>query len=88
MNVSLTPELEELVQKKIGSGQYHSASEVIRDALRLMEERDQAEAAHKAWIRDAIDAGLASLARGEGVDGETFMAQMDAELAELERQGL
>jgi antitoxin ParD1/3/4 len=41
MNVSLTPELEKLVQEKVKSGLYHSASEVIRDALRLLQERDE-----------------------------------------------
>lgn len=41
MNVSLTPELERFVQGKVKSGRYLSASEVIREALRLMEERDK-----------------------------------------------
>lgn len=41
MNVSLTPELECLVQTKVQSGRYLSASEVVREALRLLEERDQ-----------------------------------------------
>ncbi len=40
MNVSLTPTLEELVQRKVATGLYNSASEVIREALRLLEERD------------------------------------------------
>jgi len=41
MNVSLTPKLEELVQAKLATGLYNSASEVIREALRLLEERDR-----------------------------------------------
>ncbi len=41
MNVSLTPELEEIVAARVSSGRYASASEVIREALRLLEERDQ-----------------------------------------------
>jgi antitoxin ParD1/3/4 len=41
MNVSLTPELEKFVQEKVESGRYTSASEVVREALRLMEKRDQ-----------------------------------------------
>ena len=44
MNVSLTPQLEELVQKKVASGLYNSASEVIREALRLLEEQDRLRA--------------------------------------------
>jgi len=40
MNVSLTPELEELVNEKVRSGLYHTASEVVREALRLLKLRD------------------------------------------------
>ena len=40
MNVSLTPELEELVNEKVRSGLYQTASEVVRDALRLLKQRD------------------------------------------------
>ena len=42
MNVSLTPELEKIVAERVSSGRYASASEVIRQALRLLEERDGA----------------------------------------------
>jgi antitoxin ParD1/3/4 len=40
-NVSLTPELEEFVDSKVASGRYRSASEVVRAALRLLEERER-----------------------------------------------
>jgi antitoxin ParD1/3/4 len=40
MNVSLTPELEELVNLKVRSGLYQTASEVVREALRLLKQRD------------------------------------------------
>ena len=42
MNVSLTSELEKFVSAKVDSGRYNSASEVVREALRLLEEHDQA----------------------------------------------
>ena len=41
MNVSLTPKLEALVRRKVESGLYNSASEVVREALRLLEEHDR-----------------------------------------------
>ena len=85
MNVSLTPELERLVYLKVQTGRYTSASEVVREALRLMEERDQLQALHKDEIRKKIAAGMTSLRAGQGVDGDAFLAAMDAELAELER---
>jgi putative addiction module CopG family antidote len=70
MNVSLTPELEELVQKKVQSGRYTSASEVIRDALRLLAERDELREVELQALRDRVEQGLAEARRGELVDGE------------------
>lgn len=78
MNVNLTPELEKLVQNKVKAGRYNSASEVVREALRLLEEQDQIRAARLTELRMRIDRGLASLDRGEGVDGERFMAKLIA----------
>lgn len=48
MNVSLTPEQEKFVSAKVESGRYNSASEVVREALRLLEDRDRARTAHLA----------------------------------------
>ena len=70
MNVSLTPELEELVSEKVRSGRYNSASEVVREALRLLEEQDQLRALRLEEIRKKIAEGLDALDRGEGIDGE------------------
>lgn len=69
MNVSLTPELEELISQKVQSGRYTSASEVIREALRLLEEQDQLRQKRLAEFGQKIDRGLAQLDRGEGVPG-------------------
>lgn len=64
MNVSLTPHLEELVHQKVASGRYGSASEVLREALRLLEERDRVQALRleelRADIRNGIDSGPAT----------------------------
>jgi antitoxin ParD1/3/4 len=60
MNVSLTPELEKLVQEKVTSGLYQTASEVIREALRLLKERDDQHAA----LRGQIQRGLTQLDQG------------------------
>jgi antitoxin ParD1/3/4 len=87
MNVSLTPELETLIHSKVSNGRYTSASEVVREALRLMEERDQIQELHKASMREKIAAGMASLRAGQGTDGEAFMAELDADLAAIERRG-
>ena len=62
MNVSLTPELERLVNEKVESGLYQTASEVVREALRLLKERDHA----REQLRADVQAGVEQLARGEG----------------------
>ncbi|BBU63035.1 hypothetical protein MSC49_29700 [Methylosinus sp. C49] len=80
MNVSLTPELERLVHQKVQTGRYTSASEVVREALRLMEERDRLEAWRKDEIRAQIAAGVASLRAGRGVDGEEAFDRLEAEI--------
>ena len=60
MKVNLTPELEEMVRQKVSSGLYTSASEVIREALRLMEEQDRIGAAKLDQLRRDIQDGLNS----------------------------
>jgi antitoxin ParD1/3/4 len=60
MNVSLTPQLEELVKRKVESGLYNSASEVLREALRLMEEQDRIRDFKIAELRKEIQSGLDS----------------------------
>ena len=60
MNVNLTPQLEEMVRQKVASGLYTSASEVIREALRLMDEQDRVRAVKLEQLREAIRDGLNS----------------------------
>jgi antitoxin ParD1/3/4 len=69
MNISLTPELEQLVNEKVKSGRYASASEVIREGLRLLEERDEVKQHRLGEIRQKIDRGLDQLDRGQGIPG-------------------
>ncbi len=61
MNVNLTPQLEELVRAKVDSGMYSSASEVVREALRLMDEQDRLRQAKldelRAAVRQGVDSG-------------------------------
>ena len=70
MNVHLTPELEQLVHSKVQTGRYNSASEVVREALRLMEDRDELLKLQRGEIRSQIAQGLGSLRKGKGIDGE------------------
>lgn len=67
MNVSLTPELEKFVSAKVEAGRYNSASEVVREALRLMEERDQNRAARLAEFNQELGRRIESLDSGRRV---------------------
>jgi antitoxin ParD1/3/4 len=76
MNVSLTPELEQLVHEKVKSGRYLSASEVVREGLRLLEERDQLYKARLAELQKEIIIGVEEADRGELIDGEVVMQEI------------
>jgi antitoxin ParD1/3/4 len=76
MNVSLSLELERFVNQKIESGMYTSASEVVREALRLLHERDQLSAAQLAVARGKIAEGLSQLKRGEVVGGRRLREEL------------
>lgn len=60
MKINLTPELEEMVKQKVTSGLYQSPSEVVSEALRLMEEQNQLRLAKLGLLRQEIHEGLAS----------------------------
>lgn len=78
MNVHLTPELESLVQSKVKTGRYGSASEVVREALRLLEQRDHVRRIQIQGLRKKINAGWSSL-EGERIDGEDFFRALAQE---------
>lgn len=65
MNISLTKELESYVARKVESGLYHSASEVVRDGLRLMKERDELHQNRLAELRGAIAVGVNQADQGQ-----------------------
>jgi antitoxin ParD1/3/4 len=78
MNVSLTPELEQFVAVKVDSGRYTSASEVVREALRLLEEHDRSRAEQIASFNKELSHRLASLDRGECVDPAAARSRIQA----------
>lgn len=65
MNVSLTPQLEKWIQKKVSSGRYHSASEVVREALRLLEDQETMLSLKRKKLTQEIKLGLVQANRGE-----------------------
>jgi len=80
MNVSLTPELEELVRAKVSSGRYLSASEVVREALRLLEDKDKIRQIRLDELREDIQKGLDS-GPSEALDMSNIKAEARNRLA-------
>lgn len=67
MNVSLTPELERFVDEKVKSGLYNSASEVIRESLRLLRREDEIKQLQLEELRREVKAGIKQIDDGQGV---------------------
>ena len=86
MNVSLTPELENLVHRKVKSGRYLSASEVIREGLRLLEERDRLFELRLADLQQKVSVGVEQADRGELIDADDVFAELEADTQQIEMQ--
>lgn len=76
MNVSLTPELERFIADQVEAGRYRSESEVVRDALRLLLEKEAEREARLDALRKAVGVGLVELERGEGLNAEDVFADV------------
>ncbi|MBP6744207.1 type II toxin-antitoxin system ParD family antitoxin [bacterium] len=71
MNVSLTPELEDFVNDKVKTGLYNSASEVVRESLRLLRRQDELEKLQLNELRREIQSSIKQMDAGEGIPIET-----------------
>ncbi len=79
MNVSLGNKWEDFVDTKVKSGDFQTASEVLREGLRLLEEKDllkRISVSSLAELEKKLLAGLASLERGEGIEGEAAFKRL------------
>jgi antitoxin ParD1/3/4 len=75
MALEVTPEIEEMVQKLLRSGNYPDPDEILHESLELLTKRDQ--------LRNDIRKGLAELDRGEGIGGEEVFRLLDESIAKL-----
>ena len=80
MNVSLTDELANFVKDKVAAGRYASSSEVVREALRLMEKAERREAEKLSFLRQAWQEGIDSGDAGE-LDFEALKQEARARFA-------
>jgi antitoxin ParD1/3/4 len=84
MNVSLTPELEQLVHEKVKSGRYLSASEVVREGLRLLEERDRLHQLRLSELQQKLTIGVQQADRGELIEADDVFAELEEDLKQIE----
>ena len=78
MNVSLPPEFERLIAEQVASGRYASASELVRESLRLLFDTGAKRAQRIEHLQAEIVMGLEQLDRGEGIPGEHVFDEVTA----------
>jgi len=86
MNVSLTSELEKFVSDKVASGRYTSASEVVREALRLLEREEKSRKEQIEHFNRELQARLDSLDRGEFVTAEESLRRIREKSAQRRKR--
>jgi antitoxin ParD1/3/4 len=84
ISVSFTPHQAEFLADCVASGRYQSTSEVVREGLRLLENRHERRLAELERARALIQEGADQLDRGQVIDGDTFFREWDEELDALE----
>ena len=71
-NVKLTEHFDRFIETGVASGRFSNASEVVREGLRLLEQREQEDKAKLEWLRCAAKEGFDSIDRGEGIEFESM----------------
>jgi antitoxin ParD1/3/4 len=79
-NISLTPELNAFVAARVASGRYQTASEVVREGLRLLEQRDAERVNSIAALRREVAIGVAQAKAGQLTDGEAVFKRVLGEI--------
>lgn len=82
MDITIPKSLEALVRQKVDEGRYSTEDEVVADALRLMEARDEAVRISRSRLQDAIERGYEDVAAGKVIRLDCD-DQIDALFAEL-----
>ena len=88
LSVSLTNRLKSYVQDKVRSGQFESASEVIRQGLRTMQEQAERERLFWSDVRKKVSQARTAIEEGDVVDGPAFMRSKIASLKAQARKSV
>ena len=86
MNVSLTTEMEQWVQQKVGSGLYTSASEVVREAIRALHAKETRNSTKLANLRDALQQGIDTADQGDLLEWDETVAMEIKQTGRKRRQ--
>lgn len=90
MNVSLGTRWEQFVDAKVQTGDFQTASEVLREGLRLLEERDLVKRLSVGSIEELqgkLLAGIKSLDQGQGIEGEEAFKRLHGKIKERKSRG-
>lgn len=85
VNISLTPELNAFLQGRISSGRYQTNSEVVREALRLLERHEQEREQELLQLKAKLERGAAQAEGGEVLDGEGVFDELGEMIEECRR---
>lgn len=85
VNISLTPELDAFLQSRVSSGRYQTASEVVREALRMLErlEKEREQGFHR--LKAKLERGASQAERGELLDGDEVFDELRQLIEERRR---
>ncbi len=85
VNISLTPELEAFLRSRVKSGRYQTTSEVVREALRLLQRQEKERDEAFKGLKAKLERGAAQAQRGELLDGDEVFEEL-RELIEEHRR--
>ena len=85
MNVNLGPTFDDFVAEMLGTGLYQSQSEILREGLRLLKEREDLKKLRLAEFRHEISRGVEEADRGQFVDGPPTFAKIREKSAQRRR---
>ncbi|MBI1789399.1 MAG: type II toxin-antitoxin system ParD family antitoxin [Acidobacteria bacterium] len=85
VNVSITPELDRFLQSRVKSGRYQTTSEVVREALRLLERHEREREEVFQQLKAKLERGAAQAERGELLDGDEVFDELREMIDERRR---
>ena len=88
MNIILSPEQQNFIEAQIKTGKYLNTQQIIDKALQLLEKQEQE---YEEWLietRKKVEVGIQQLEKGEKVDGEVVIAQLEEKFKEMRRRGI